>query len=52
MLSSLRQGKRVVELFDYYEKREHSLMVLEYLQVIGNRRSRDMRVMRELHPGW
>ena len=27
------EGKRVVTMFDYYEKREHSLLVLEYLQV-------------------
>ena len=48
VLSCLRQGKRVVELFDYYEKREHSLMVLEYLQVRQRRGSRDMR---QRHPG-
>ena len=27
------EGKRIVTMFDYYEKREHSLLVLEYLQV-------------------
>ena len=33
ILFSLVEGKRVVTMFDYYEKREHSLLVLEYLQV-------------------
>ena len=33
ILFSLMEGKRVVTMFDYYEKREHSLLVLEYLQV-------------------
>ena len=33
ILSSLKEGERVVELLDYFEKSEHSLMVLEYLQV-------------------
>lgn len=32
ILSSLKEGERVVELLDYFEKSEHSLMVLEYLQ--------------------
>jgi len=32
ILFSLVEGKRVVTMFDYYEKREHSLLVLEYLQ--------------------
>ena len=34
ILFSLMEGKRVVTMFDYYEKREHSLLVLEYLQVV------------------
>ena len=29
----LSEGKRVVDIFDYYEKDRHSLMVLEYLDV-------------------
>ena len=33
ILASLREGERVVDLFEYFEKSEHSLMVLEYLQV-------------------
>ena len=33
ILFSLMEGKRIVTMFDYYEKREHSLLVLEYLQV-------------------
>merc|ERR1711892_228056 len=30
-LKELAGGKRVVKIFEYYEKNEHSLMVLEYL---------------------
>ena len=33
ILFSLVEGKRVVTMFDYYEKGEHSLLVLEYLKV-------------------
>jgi hypothetical protein len=38
MLHCLAEGKRVVAIHDYYEKREHSLLVLEYLQVGGGSR--------------
>ena len=32
-LKELSEGKRVVDIHDYYEKGEHSLLVLEYLGV-------------------
>ena len=32
-LKDLSEGKRVVDIFEYYEKDRHSLMVLEYLEV-------------------
>ena len=32
-LRDLSGGKRVVEIYDYYEKAEHSLLVIEYLEV-------------------
>ena len=32
-LKDLSEGKRVVDIYDYYEKDHHSLMVLEYLAV-------------------
>ena len=32
-LKELSDGKRVVDIFDYYEKDRHSLLVLEYLEV-------------------
>ena len=32
-LKDLSEGKRVVDIYDYYEKDHHSLMVLEYLEV-------------------
>jgi len=31
-LKELSEGKRVVDIFEYYEKDRHSLMVLEYLE--------------------
>eukprot|EP00091_Calanus_sinicus_P005153 TRINITY_DN15540_c0_g1_i1.p1 TRINITY_DN15540_c0_g1~~TRINITY_DN15540_c0_g1_i1.p1 ORF type:complete len:171 (-),score=49.96 TRINITY_DN15540_c0_g1_i1:649-1161(-) len=31
-LKDLSEGKRVVDIFEYYEKDRHSLMVLEYLE--------------------
>merc|ERR1711942_197178 len=31
-LKELSDGKRVVDIFDYYEKDRHSLLVLEYLE--------------------
>ena len=35
-LKELSEGKRVVDIHDYYEKGEHSLLVLEYLGVKWN----------------
>ena len=32
-LKELSEGKRVVDIYEYYEKDVHSLMVLEYLEV-------------------
>ena len=32
-LKQLSEGKRIVDIHDYYEKGEHSLLVLEYLGV-------------------
>ena len=32
-LKDLSEGKRVVDIYDYYEKNQHSLLVLEYLEV-------------------
>ena len=32
-LKELSEGRRVVDIHDYYEKGEHSLLVLEYLGV-------------------
>ena len=32
-LRELSECKRIVDITDYYEKGEHSLMVLEYLEV-------------------
>ena len=35
-LKELSEGRRVVDIHDYYEKGEHSLLVLEYLGVSFN----------------
>ena len=32
-LKDLSEGKRIVDIYDYYEKDQHSLLVLEYLEV-------------------
>ena len=36
-LRELSEGKRIVDIRDYYEKHDHSLMVIEYLDVRDKR---------------